>query len=122
MNAQSRTQVLSELPHAQRCSACLGSSCRLTGVPEAHSVFRESLESWSPGFPQGKSLDATVKKNLQIVCFPKFNAVFHHNGLEIFFNTLLGVEANGIVKWVLARPQCRRGDVEILLGLLNPFA
>jgi hypothetical protein len=66
--------------------------------------------------------EATVEKDLQIVSLPEFNAVLYHHGLKLFLNALLGVEANGIMQGVLSRSQRRRGDVEVLLGFLNPFA
>jgi hypothetical protein len=99
----------------------LARGCGVTWVPEVHGVVRHSIHDLRIGRPHRLHRDAAVEQLEKIMRPRERDPRLHQPRLEVLFNTLLAVETCRVSHEIFATAKNLRGDLEVALGLPDPF-
>src|SRR6185437_3074924 len=90
-------------------------------VPVADGIAAQINENLAKCLPEGLVRQIQVQQFFQVVNSWKRHTCFHEPSLEVFLDTLLGVETNRVVVRLILNAQLPHGGGEVSLGFINPL-
>jgi hypothetical protein len=99
-----------------------GQSCPVAGIAHENGILRRRRHGTAKDRPQGLDREAKLEEDGELVRAWKRQTRFREPRLQIFFDALLGKEADSIATRLLARSQCFASAVVIGLRLCYPLS